>query len=999
MKHNLTKTFKHSVTAAAVAMSLSAAMPAMANDGYIVGKSISAEGTTLGNVTVTITNKTTGLTRTVVTDAQGNYRFPLLPAGNYSLEAKKDGFLVLKQENLKVKPVGSTTVDITMESGDVERITVTGAVVSTIDVASSESQLVVDVEYLNKVPVSRDVTSVALLAPGTISGDDDFGNLASFGGSSVGENTYYVNGINTTNFRNGLGGSELPFEMYKSFEVKTGGYSAEFGRSTGGVVNAVTKSGTNEFKWGVSAYFEPDSMRAKSPDTFRTDPDNIEEAGSEYYIVNKKDNYGESDINLWASGALIEDKLFFFGLLNQNMRDRDYATSSAIYDREANDTLYALKLDWYITDDHILEFTGWDNSSDLETTKNLYNPDTDTTGEWYGDYILARGGKTWGLKYTGILTDDLTVSAQYSINEASYSNLNQGANPIGDKAAIYERFSLREFGSFGLFTPSVQEDKRTAFRVDVDWYVHDDHTLRFGIDYEDMDASENTSRAGGVAWRYQGCDTDLLEQGTLDCTQVRQEFYVNNGDFTTKSNAFYIEDTWQVTDNLVARLGLRNESFENYNKAGDKFVDVTDQWAPRVGLSWDIAGDGESKVYANYGRYFLPVATNTNVRLAGDELYTRQLFDVESINADFTPNVVPGSGGQMTVYGDGTLKNTAETVNADLDPMYQDEYILGFEQVLADNWSWGIKGTYRNLGSSLEDIAIDAGFNSMIEREFGSSCTACSGFHYYVLTNPGQDVTITTDPDNKRNDDGTYTNGPLPLDTYTITADELGYPEAERQYAAVDVTLGRAWNDDWMYSFTYTWSHSWGNNEGFVRSDNDQDDSGLTTNFDQPGLVDGASGNLPNDRRHAVKMTGAYQVMENFTVGANFRWIQGRPLNAFGVHPTDIFASWYGVASFVKDGEIVKRGSQGRTPNEWTLDLSASYDYYLNDNKITFRADVYNVFNNDSATQLNEENERWAGYAGADRGYIGTGEPNPTYNLATSYQTPRYVRFSVSAEF
>ena len=794
-------------------------------------------------------------------------------------------------------------------------------------------------------------------------------------------------------FENGLGGSELPFEMYESFEVKTGGYSAEFGRSTGGVVNAVSKSGSNEFKFGASAYFEPASLRKNQPDVFRTSQENIEEAGSEYYVVNNKDNIGSTNFNLWASGALIEDKLFFFGLVNQEMRDSDYATSSAIYDREANDTLYALKLDWYITDDHILEFTGWDNSSDLESTKNQYNPDTDTTGEWYGDYVLERGGKTWGLKYTGILTDDLTVSAQYSINEASYSNLNAGDSPLGEKPAIYERFSLREFGAYGLFTPSIQTDKRTAWRIDVDWYVHDDHTLRFGLDFEDMEATENTQRAGGVAYRYEGCDTDLLAQGQLDCTRVQQEFYVNSGDFETKSAAFYIEDKWQISDDLFATIGLRNESFENYNKIGEKFVDVTDQWAPRLGLSWDVNGDGNSKLFANYGRYYLPVATNTNIRMAGDELYTRQYFDVESINDDFTPNMVAGSGGNVVTYQNGKLKNTAETVNADISPMYQNEFILGYQQIIDDSWSFGIKGTYRDLASSLEDIATDKGFNDYLLSvdPDGPGCTVCTGFHYYVLTNPGTDVTTTTDPDG----DGDFYGE----ETFTIPADMLGYPAAERSYAAVDFTLNRAWDDKWMYSFTYTWAHSWGNNEGFVRSDNDQDDSGLTTNYDQPGLVDGASGNLPNDRRHVVKMTGAYNVIENLNVGFNFNWSQGRPRNAFGVHPTDIFASWYQVASFVKDGELVGRGSQGRTPNTWQLDLSATYDMYFDDNKVTLRADIFNVTNNDKATQINEENERFAGYAGADQGYIGLGEPNPTYGLPTSFQTPRYVRFSVSAEF
>ncbi|MBA6224263.1 TonB-dependent receptor [Colwellia sp. MB02u-18] len=984
MRNNFSKTFKRSVTAVAVSVSLGLAMPAMANDGLLVGKSLSNSGNAISGVSVTIVNIDTGLTRTITTDSQGNYKFPLLPSGNYSLEAKKNGFLMVKQDKLKVSSVGRTSADLTLESGNVERISVTGANISAIDVSSSESQLVVDLEYLAKVPVARDVTSVALLAPGTVSGDSDFGKNASFGGSSVGENTYYINGINTTNFRNGLGGSELPFEMYKTFEVKTGGYSAEFGRSTGGVVNATTRSGSNEFKFGASAFWEPSSMRASSPDVKRTDADNIEEAGSEYYEVNSEDKTGTTNYNLWASGALIQDKLFFFGLVNQEKRDRDYATFSNFYEREASDTLFAAKIDWYITDEHILEFTGWDNGSDLDTNKRQYSHDTKTKSRNLGDFIQERGGKTWGLKYTGILTDDLQISAQYSINEASYSNLNAGENPLGDKPAIYERFSGKEFGGFGLFTPSIQNDKRTAYRFDVDWYVHDDHKLRFGIDYEEMEATEDTQRAGGVAYRYQGCDTAELANDVLDCTTVRQEFYVNQGDFETKSAAFYIEDNWQVTDDLTARIGLRNESFENYNKAGDKFVDVANQWAPRLGLSWDINGDGESKVYANYGRYFLPVATNTNVRLAGDELYTRQVFDVESINADFTPNFVVGSGGAISTFADGQLKDTKETVNANLDPMYQDEFMLGYEQVINDSWSFGVKATYRDLGSSLEDVAIDKGFDDSLD----GACTLCSGFHYYVLTNPGEDVTITTDPDG---------DGPLELKDYTITADQLGYPEAKRQYAAVDLTLNRAWDDLWLLNVTYTWSHSWGNNEGFVRSDNDQDDSGLTTNFDQPGLTDGATGNLPNDRRHNLKINGAYAITEDLSVGANLNFTTGRPLNSFGFHPTDAFASLYQAESFVKEGQLVTRGSEGRTSNTWTLDLSATYDYYIEDSKITFRADIFNVTNNDKVTQQNETNERYSSYDGAFGGY--RGEANPTYGLPTNFQQPRYVRISVSAEF
>ena len=262
-------TFNKTLTAVAVAASMGLSAPVFAQEskGTITGTSVSASTEqALAGVEVTIVNLETGLTRTIVTDSDGRYTFPLLPPGNYSLTAKKDGFSLAQEKQFSVRPSGKTNLDVALEAGDIERISVRGTSISNIDVTSSESQLYVDQEFISKVPVPRDISSVALLAPGTVSGDSDFGNYASFGGSSVGENVYYVNGINVTNFRNGLGGSELPFEMYESFEVKTGGYSAEFGRSTGGVINARTKSGSNEFKWGASAYYEPAALRAHQPD-------------------------------------------------------------------------------------------------------------------------------------------------------------------------------------------------------------------------------------------------------------------------------------------------------------------------------------------------------------------------------------------------------------------------------------------------------------------------------------------------------------------------------------------------------------------------------------------------------------------------------------------------------------------------------------------------------------------------------------------------------------
>ena len=299
--------YKKTAAAAAVALSLGLALPAhAATTGTILGNAVETDGDQISNATITIKNKETGLTRTVQSDESGSFRFPLLPPGTYIISANKNGFQQTLQDNVNVKLGGSSSVNIQLVEDNVERIEVTGSSIALVDVTSSTTGISVDAVTLDKLPVPRNLSSVALLAPGTTEGDSDFGDggLTSIGGSSVAENAFYINGLNITNFRTGVGSSEPPFDMYDSFEIKTGGYSAEYGRVTGGIINTKIKSGTNEFKAGINAYWEPEALRSYKPSSKR-------ENGT-YRINNDADEVTNLDVNVWASGALIEDKLFFY---------------------------------------------------------------------------------------------------------------------------------------------------------------------------------------------------------------------------------------------------------------------------------------------------------------------------------------------------------------------------------------------------------------------------------------------------------------------------------------------------------------------------------------------------------------------------------------------------------------------------------------------------------------------------------------------------------------
>lgn len=974
--------FKKSVAAIAVAASLGAAAPALANQGAIVGASVNESGAVLSNVTVSIKNAETGLTRSVVSDGSGQFRFPLLPPGKYNVEASKTGYNTTTQQNVVVGLSGKTSLNLALVSQTAERIEVRGTAVALVDVTSSQTGIVVDAVTMNKVPVPRDLTGVALLAPGTTKGDSAFGDLPSIGGASVAENAYYVNGLNLTNFRTGVGSSEPPFEMYESFEVKTGGYSAEFGRVTGGVINAETKSGSNEFKWGLNFFLEPDSLRWDKPSSKR---DN-----GTWRIDNTHDENTYWDVNIWASGAIIEDKLFAYVLYNPRKDEFDswgaqvnQDIAQTQFNTVEDDAFWGTKIDWYITQDHILELTAFSDESQAVTKRW----DAGADGTLPADPSIGltdEGGLNYTFKYTGVFTDWLNASIQYGLNETDRTTQSAlDANP-----AVYYRYdsngAFQKRGNFANFSRDIGDDQRKVYRADFDIYLGD-HEIRTGIDYEVLTANATTTNSGGAYYLFYV--DDVTDPNNHSFRQVRHRTYSSGGSFESKNFAYYIQDQWQVTDNFVLNLGLRNDSFENFNGIGDSFVELSNQWAPRVGAVYDLSGDGESKIWMSYGRYYLPVAANTNIRLAGAETYIQDYY---AFNGFVDENLgIPVLSGDHVrpsdVYSNGDVPDPGAIVDASIDPMYSDEFILGYQFQLTDDWSLAIQGTYRKLGTTIEDVAIDKGFDDYLKAMNGeeNGCTECSGFHYYVLTNPGTDITVTTDPDG----DGAFYG----TETFNIPAEFLRYPESIRKYLSWDITAEKAWDDVWMLKAAYTWAHSWGNNEGYVRSDNGQDDAGLTTNFDQPGLLDGGYGRLPNDRRHAFKVFGSYQVTDALNVGMNFSVQSGRPKNKFGYHPTDEFAQLYGSESFYAQGELVPRGSVGNTGVVTQLDLSASYTFDLGSmGEMMLRADIFNVLNLDTVTEVSEIYD--------DEGTHGE-TVDPNYGLPTNWQQPRYVRLSASFRF
>ena len=253
-------------TAVTAALLIVPAAHAVDGSSIVKGHIVAQSGNDLTGATITLKHKSKGLVYTITSNAEGDYLLRNVPVGTYDVTIVKDGYQTMTEENVAVTIGQSIILDVQLYKAgtDIERIAVTGSAIRRVDMASSTSGLTFSSSELKAMPVNTGFESIALLAPGTAApGGSNFKGASSFGGSSAAENGYYFNGLNVTSIRTGLGSIRLPWEAISQTQVKTGGVSPEFGGALGGIVNAVSKSGDNDFKFGAEVRWDPDSLRSQ----------------------------------------------------------------------------------------------------------------------------------------------------------------------------------------------------------------------------------------------------------------------------------------------------------------------------------------------------------------------------------------------------------------------------------------------------------------------------------------------------------------------------------------------------------------------------------------------------------------------------------------------------------------------------------------------------------------------------------------------------------------
>ncbi|MFC4765053.1 TonB-dependent receptor domain-containing protein [Dyella koreensis] len=949
-----------------------------------------------------------GVSRRIPVGADGRYQAGALPLGVYTVSLERQGAVVASREQVALRVSSGTQVDFagtgaSASTTNLQGVQVTANGLPPIDVSSVDSRTVITSAQLDTLPLARTAEDIALLAPGTVSSGSNFGSriggggdLVSFGGSSGAENAYYINGFNTTDPYKGEGALQLPYGSIDQQEVLTGGYSAMYGRSDGGVISQVGKSGTNEWHFGAQVQWSPRSLMSS--------PDDILYARNRYagklYDYRQDDKSWTTTYSAYVGGPLIKDRLYFFVAAEADKQQGTQTTtsdaSSPSQQRYSNTTpKWYAKLNWNITDNHLLELTGISSKQSTSGTNYAFDYATHRAGavQSYADHAKT-GGDGYIAKYTGYLTDNITLTAMYGkmrlhdyqspvnydpslpfLQNIQDQNLAlTGGRPIGNSQA-----------TFSVPSPN-QGSQNTNLRIDLEWRLGD-HKINLGIDDQTPRTIDQGSNSVSWTYAHNNDATAPVDPGNGIGAPGGNGYYVvkevvsGAASVRTVEHAQYIEDTWQINDRFLLNVGLRNDAFANYNNSGQKFTSQNHNWSPRVGFSWDVYGDASLKVYGNAGRYYLAINNNTAYDGATGYAWNRSYFTYTGIDANGMPTGLKPFG-YFDVNGHtGQAPDPRTVASTNLGAEYQDEFILGATKLLSPEWVAGVKGTYRVLRQISDDvcdsdnllIAKTKAMYGLTDDQITANRGACYIFNpgktndFQVLTNQGYVKVPMT------NGDWGFTQGP------------------KRKYYALETFLEHPLGQgNWGGRVSYVFSRSYGNSEGLLQVSRGTDSVGVTQDWDNAYVMDRANGVLGNNRTHQIKAYGVYRISPEWMVSGVVNLASGGPHNCLGFFgPNQTQPDGYGSYYHWCNGKPSVPGSMGDLPWTHRVDLNLTYRPAFADHKLAFNLSVFNALNQQRPlvlyTRYNSNNT--------------PDKLNDLYDTVKVMESPRYVRFGISYDY
>ncbi len=968
-----------------------AAASAQETTGTLVGRVKDGQGLIVPGVTVTATGGQGD--RVTVTDDDGAFTLPFLVPGTYTVRAELSGFSPVTQEGVEVRLGQTVDLTLTLTLGGVaETITVKGGA-AVIDARSTTVGLNLDTDTLNRLPVGRRFSDTLYVSAGVSSSGSAGSSNPSVSGASGLENQYVVDGVNITNQGYGaLGsysivfgslGNGTPYDFIKEVHVKTGGYDAEFGQSTGGVINVITKSGSNVLAGSAFGYTRLDGLEADYIQ-LQTPNGTVNTTGTQL-----------SDYGIELGGPVVANRLFWFGAVDPQFDRRTFTApddfplaSLGEVTRERRVISYAGKTTWQLSARHRMDASFFGDPATGKNGPQRASALLASTTSAFSE--LSRfGGHNQIVKYDGVLSKRWLIEASWG---RAFNEIRE--TPSVNEWAVTDT-TVTPFvrtGGIGFYEAG---DRGTNLQYQLKstnlFHGWGGHELRYGVVYEDVDYDQVNQRTGPTFTLRDGRQTatgasiQILPDPNFGRIYRVTRANLNAARRTEQRyTSLFVQDTWAIGDRLTIRPGLR---YEQQTLAGTIVDDFTldNNWAPRVGATLKYGANGRGKVYGNFGLYYARMPNDLAARaLSADESIGADYFD-PGLTQPIPDGVLAGPAGQQTPTHLSIAGVSASTIDPEAKSTYYREYVVGTEYELLPKLNVSLRYVHRDLARVLEDVTPFP----LVAADLGvPGATSVD----YVLTNPGPD---------------------------TPTAGDLSatFEEPVHIYDAVEIAGDKRFGGKWSLHASYRWSRLRGTIEGFYRDDNGQSDPGITSLYDFPtndpsytaigGQQFGYRGDirylgrlgegpLPLDRPHQWKVFGNYSLPLAINLGVGASFSSGKPLTPLAANPHPNYQGGGEIPEGPRgSGFQTVDGFRTRTP--FLSDVSVHADWTMGAGarrKLTLIGDVFNLLN--LQTVLDYDNFTETTF----------GSPNPNFGLATSrvvagpqYQTPVQVRLGLRYTF
>ena len=875
--------------------------------GELVGKVTDDSGGALPGVTVTLSGPAAMGQPTAVTGASGQYRFPAVNSGTYTLRFELAGFAPMVREGIVVPVRQTITVDSVLKVASlVETVTVTGAS-PTVDVENTKVGARLSQEMLTAVPTSRTIFGATTVLPGMTMGRQDPGGLnaaTSTGMVAHGASNYNLNyyGVTADTPQNYGSMYYMDFGSAEEVSVDTAAMGAEVGGGGGANINVIPKSGSNTVKANAiysitgKGYWENFTGNNVTPA--------LAQQGVTIPNLNKL-----YDFNADAGGPFVKDRLWWFGsfrnyqtieatpnyttinsdgsLTNPFESNLRNYTASGKYQVNKNNTLSAF---WtYNKKFQPHRNAGCTTAScqpDPINTLNQQSPKNLINGNWtsvMGQNMFLEVSSTYfHMHWPSDWSDEFKALPANRQVPTTFNNTTKvylaGPEPTGQRF----RDAYRHQTNIGL----------TRY---IDGWLGASHQLKTGFEnwwtptgtdgfniFDDVRLRYSSNADGS---NLQPLDVLLYNTPLTQKTKMRNFAAFVQDRATYRRFTFNLGVRWSYYDGTIPAQGNGGSEWGAYCAACNQtFPEIKTPYAwntlaPRTGLVYKVTEDGKNVVKASYSRYFESMYTTEFSSINGNSINTGGVATYAwngKLNADGTVPVSALLNANGSTPAPGTLPTPKSVFSAksnSIDPNLRDpkndEIMFAYQRELAANWSFNVDWIQRWF----RDMTTD-------QNCYGIACSAVASTAYVLkaggVLDPGADQVRGTADDRTL---AVYDVRPEFLGKDTFFHTNCGNNvsiDCVQRYKALEISFGKRMSNRWQMQGSYVWSRLDGVQSGISTNGTA---ARQTLDFTNPNnlVASMTGGRGANDQPHAFKLLGSYQAPYGITVGANFQSLSGLP--------------------------------------------------------------------------------------------------------------------------